>query len=769
MRTSALAPVLTVLALLASGNAYSAVQSRVEPDELRKLSGPIASGARVKLERIAVGDTVRTFDLERFEVWAPNAEIVVDHPDGSRTRLAPPPVQYFRGTVDGDPDSMVFLAVGSDGTADGLVVADDVRYKMRSQPSREVMIEEADPLDDMPIDGSFTCDLDRVPMLTARGVPKVRADARPAAEGTLTGTGSWTLNLAIETDFELYQDMGSNATTVTTFIGNVVGAASTIYKRDLSTDLVISFSRVQAAVSDPFTVVPGAAGTWNGSATTYSTSHALAELGDIWANAGTRPFNGARSSVVLLSGKSQTAGVAWIGTSCGGDFACSGGSCGSTLFDGHTGGGYAYIGLGNPSTTVPNPDATVGGVQYGLPATNYWPVLGLSHELGHNVDGPHTHCFALSAQDKATYGVTRNFIDECYSGQSGSGCSGAPQTVPAEKGTVMSYCHLLGSSQSRFLFGKAGETSELMKNHIRTYINSVTPASPSLSAPASLGPGASSTASVVSPNGALTYTWTITNGTINGSTTGTSVNFTANTNPVTLRAKGTSSNGCAASESINVTVTSCTAPTITSVTPSITITNGTTIELLAAAGGTGPITYQWYVGSSGNTSTPAAAGNPINVTPGVTTSYWVRATNSCGSADSATVTLTVVVPPTTPTALYIVTPCRVIDTRNPTGPFGGPALASGATRDIQMTTRCGIPSGAQSVVANVTAVSPAANGTLSFFPTGISWPGTSNMSYRTGKTRAANSILFLSGAGQVTIYNVGATQHFIIDVTGYFQ
>ncbi|HEX7808089.1 MAG TPA: hypothetical protein VF608_05185, partial [Thermoanaerobaculia bacterium] len=233
------------------------MQGRVDDSQLRKLGGPTAVGARVTLDRVAVGDTVRTFDLERFEVWAPNAEIVVDHADGTRTKLAPPAVQYYRGTVDGDPDSMVFMSVASDGTASGLVVADDIRYSMRPNANREVVIDQADALDDFPIDGSFSCAIDGL-ALNKTGMPSVKSEALGdvVAEGTLSGTATHTLNLAIETDYELYQDMGSNAGTVTTFIGNVIGAVSTIYKRDLRTDLVVSFSRVQSSASDPWTVVP---------------------------------------------------------------------------------------------------------------------------------------------------------------------------------------------------------------------------------------------------------------------------------------------------------------------------------------------------------------------------------------------------------------------------------------------------------------------------------------------------------------------------------
>ncbi|HEX6083243.1 MAG TPA: S8 family serine peptidase [Thermoanaerobaculia bacterium] len=117
-------------------------------------------------------------------------------------------------------------------------------------------------------------------------------------------------------------------------------------------------------------------------------------------------------------------------------------------------------------------------------------------------------------------------------------------------------------------------------------------------------------------------------------------------------------------------------------------------------------------------------------------------------------------------SLYIVTPCRAIDSR---GAANGPALPDLGTRDLQLTGVCGIPSTATAVVAILTAVAPTAKGTLSLYPTGSQWLGTSTLSYRTGKTRANNAIVRLSNQGQTTLLNKGATVHFVIDVTGYFE
>ena len=89
----------------------------------------------------------------------------------------------------------------------------------------------------------------------------------------------------------------------------------------------------------------------------------------------------------------------------------------------------------------------------------------------------------------------------------------------------------------------------------------------------------------------------------------------------------------------------CTAPAITTQPGSTTITRGTSVTLTVVASGTAPLTYQWYVGTSGNTASPTGTNSPsLTVTPTTTTSDWVRVTNSCGTANSTTATITVTVP-----------------------------------------------------------------------------------------------------------------------------
>jgi predicted extracellular nuclease len=74
-----------------------------------------------------------------------------------------------------------------------------------------------------------------------------------------------------------------------------------------------------------------------------------------------------------------------------------------------------------------------------------------------------------------------------------------------------------------------------------------------------------------------------------------------------------------------------------------TISSGATATLTVAAAGTAPLSYQWYQGTAGDTSTPVGTGDDSFTTPALTatTSYWVRVSNAFGSLDSRTATVTV--------------------------------------------------------------------------------------------------------------------------------
>jgi uncharacterized repeat protein (TIGR01451 family) len=120
---------------------------------------------------------------------------------------------------------------------------------------------------------------------------------------------------------------------------------------------------------------------------------------------------------------------------------------------------------------------------------------------------------------------------------------------------------------------------------------------------------------------------------------------------------------------------------------------------------------------------------------------------------------------------FTLTPCRVIDTRNATGTYGGPALVAGADRTFPLFGQCGIPASAESVSVNLTVVDPSAVGNLRLYPAGTVLPVVSMLNYSAGQTRGNNAIVPLNALGELAARctQASGTAHFILDVNGYFE
>ena len=121
---------------------------------------------------------------------------------------------------------------------------------------------------------------------------------------------------------------------------------------------------------------------------------------------------------------------------------------------------------------------------------------------------------------------------------------------------------------------------------------------------------------------------------------------------------------------------------------------------------------------------------------------------------------------------FTVAPCRIADTRNPTGPYGGPALDTNSDRSFVVAGQCGIPATAQAVAFNFAIVQPTSGGNIRVYPGGGVLPLSAAMNYSAGQIRANNAIVNLGPAGDVLVHlgqGAGTTAHLVIDVNGYFQ
>src|SRR5438874_6575799 len=124
----------------------------------------------------------------------------------------------------------------------------------------------------------------------------------------------------------------------------------------------------------------------------------------------------------------------------------------------------------------------------------------------------------------------------------------------------MSYCHNIfvsGFRQSRFLFGKAGEPSFKMLGIFTTAVDGVTPIG-TITAGSNLPCSAGQTASV--PSCSSGCSWQITGGTIQGSTTSSSISFTPNAATTVVTPTITNASSCSITTSKSISTQCGAAP-----------------------------------------------------------------------------------------------------------------------------------------------------------------------------------------------------------------
>jgi hypothetical protein len=124
-----------------------------------------------------------------------------------------------------------------------------------------------------------------------------------------------------------------------------------------------------------------------------------------------------------------------------------------------------------------------------------------------------------------------------------------------------------------------------------------------------------------------------------------------------------------------------------------------------------------------------------------------------------------------PTALafYPLTPCRVADTRNATGPLGGPSLAAQSTRSFPiLASPCGLPANAQAYSLNFAAVPKGPSvGFMTAWPDGQARPLVASLNDPTG-TVLSNAVIVPAGTGgAVDVFTTDNTD-LVIDINGYF-
>ncbi len=210
-------------------------------------------------------------------------------------------------------------------------------------------------------------------------------------------------------------------------------------------------------------------------------------------------------------------------------------------------------------------------------------------------------------------------------------------------------------------------------------------------------------------------------------------------------------------------------------------TNGQQVTSTATVGPTGPPQPGGTVGftSNGTTISGCAAvtlnsGASLCVTSSLATGTDAIVATYSGDSNysSSSGSLVQIVNPV-PAAWQFVTlpPCRVVDTRNPNGTFGGPAITGNTARAFPLSQSgnpCGIPSNAVAYSLNVTVVPITTLSYLTIWPTGEGQPTVSTLNSLDGRIKA-NAVILPAGtsSGSVSVF-VTNTTNVVLDINGYF-
>jgi hypothetical protein len=434
--------------------------------------------------------TLATLDLARTSVFARGAKVVVVTAQGPQ-ELAPEQVltaSFFSGSVRGVEGSRVFLSITPGGPlggaprVDGLILTPAEQYVISSGPQDSNLAPVVYPLGALDAEGpgampieKLNCGVGSAAMpaslalnvpLKPVSVPHTQASAAGALAESEQGHSGQpdqpgmfedrtapcrVAQIAIETDYEFRQGF-SSVGAAANYAAFLIGAVSEIYTRDFNTRLQIPFLRIWDDVNDPWTV--------NG------TIDLLYEFQNYW-NANMTGEQ--RSLVHFLSPRRmpQAGGVAYLSVVCYPEFDY---------------GVSAYLNLSFPYPLGNN-----------LPQN--WDPFVVGHELGHNFGTGHTH-------DSYT-----PVIDNC-------GNSDCNSPIPANQGTIMSYCHICPGGMSNIRL----EMGPRVVDRILTYLDteagcSLEATGPTLNSPLANTSGCPANPGVfvadASGTGVLTYEWRV--------------------------------------------------------------------------------------------------------------------------------------------------------------------------------------------------------------------------------------------------------------------
>ncbi len=785
---------LLLAVLAAGGPGFPAVAARPADAEILRAAplGPIVEApdgrsemelvrfderVATRLQALAPEETLRVDDwpvspgqrarvvLRRFDVYAPDAKIVVIE-DGVEREIPRSVNLYFMGRFDEDPSGRFLTSLDPvRGTLRSFMTRADENYELREIPDaagvyglgrRDAFIDPG--ASELP---PWRCGQDELlPSFGRRTLHEPSTSGTPAVALAPRPT-TLAMVVAVDTDNEfLNLKFSNNAASATSYIANLFAQMNLIYERDVGLKLLQGYTILRpSTTTDPWAQAPSPCGP----GFVCANGAQLTEFSEYWR---VHYQSVRRAIAMMLSGKTAAgaSGIAWLDALCEKGIVFSGGTYGGYSFN------QVYLGT---NTEVADTGIT-------------------AHEIGHNFSSPHTHCYADPKPDTCWVEVQTPPNPDCFGGSVACPSTAVYNGVSA-KGTLMSYCHLLSGCSAGKVFHP-----ESLTRYLDPAISVADNAGGcvfAIGVPAPTVTSVSPASGILAGGTVLTITGT---NFVNGATVAF-VELPSN------NVFGTPSSKIAASITFNsATQLTVTTPSASSVGAVDVVVMNPDQQTATLRSGYSYSACDGFFLSSVSPRTGTAGGNTLVTLGGC--GFLAGATVSVGGAAATSVTLVdgstltartparpigpadvVVTNPGgatasipggflytasgSPTRLNTITPCRLVDTRNASGPFGGPALAASTTRSFTVSSgSCSVPADAAAVSLNVTVADATVAGSLRLFPGSGTPPATNTITFVPSKNRANNVNVGLVG-GVLSVRNdqLSGTVNLVVDVNGYYR
>lgn len=319
--------------------------------------GALAQSSRVVLTGLDLGG--RTVDLDLKQVNLARLGFGF-HVDGQPAPglLSGLDLSVWTGGVVGESGSEVVLSFSREGSFGWVTSGGDTVHLLPRAgaggdwSAHEVLLANESELSAAGLSPGDFCALDRLP--DVRGDSKAPRTPQVPAK-TSDGGGDcevFECAMAIETDFQLFQQFGSLGAE-TTYVTTLLAAISARYEEQIDTVLVFPYVQFYTTSGDPW-FTPDSGG---------DSIDMLGEFESAWA--GNVPAGAVLGHFV--SGANLGGGVAYLGALCDSS---------------HT---FSFAVSGNVDGDTPFPIA-VGPLN--------WDFMVVAHETGHNFNAPHTHDYS---------------------------------------------------------------------------------------------------------------------------------------------------------------------------------------------------------------------------------------------------------------------------------------------------------------------------------------------------------------------------------------